>query len=638
MSSSLWRYLLIITVVVVSLVYSLPNLYPDEPAIQISGASASIPADQAVLESATRALNVAGLAFHDAEVEKDGREVLIRVASPELQLRAQAAVRRELGDNYVVALNLAPTTPAWLKALYAAPMKLGLDLRGGVHFLLEVDMDKALEQRQQSYVADIKAKLREAKLAYRSVAEKGQGFALKFESAADRQKAVDQLKTTFNEFSYQDRDGSDGFYADLSFTPQKLRELADYAVNQNITTIRNRVNELGVAEAVVQRQGASRIVVELPGVQDTAEAKRILGRTATLEFRGVDENHAESDSPIVAPGLESFPYKNNPGRYVAVKRSKIISGEQVSDAKLSFDENAQPVVDVVLDARGGSKMGAYTRDNIGKNMAVLFVESKRKSRMVTDANGQSVEQFDTLTEKTIISNATIRGLFSSRFQISGLDSQAEAKELALLLRAGALAAPMYFVEERTIGPSLGAENIRRGMHATLWGFVAIAVFMVLYYQVFGVISVLALAFNLVFLTALLGALDAALTLPGIAAIALALGMAIDANVLINERIREELRNGASPRSAIMMGYERAFATIVDSNVTTFIVGLMLLLFGSGPVRGFAVVHCLGIITSVFSAVVLSRALVDLVYTRRSRLTRLAIGQVWNPKSVATPGK
>lgn len=638
MHSSLWKYLMIITVVVVSLVYSLPNLYPDEPAIQISGASASIPADQAVLESATRALKVAGLPFHGAEAQDKGKEVLIRVSSPDVQLRAQEVVRRELGENYVVALNLAQTTPAWLKALRAAPMKLGLDLRGGVHFLLEVDMGKALEQRQESYVADIKAKLREKKLSYRSVAENGQGFALKFEKAEDRQKAEDQLKIDFNEFTYVDRNAADGFYVDLAFTPQKLRELSDYAVNQNITTIRNRVNELGVAEALVQRQGASRIVVELPGIQDTAEAKRILGRTATLEFRAVDDSHPNDGVRVTAPGVESFPYKNDAGRYVAVKKSKIISGEQVSDAKLSFDENARPVVDVVLDARGGSKMGAFTRDNIGKNMAVLFVETKRKQRLSTNEAGEQVETFDTVTDKTIISNATVQGLFSSRFQISGLDSQAEAKELALLLRAGALAAPMYFVEERTIGPSLGAENINRGVHATLWGFVAIAAFMIVYYQVFGVISVIALAFNLVFLTALLGALNAALTLPGIAAIALALGMAIDANVLINERIREELRNGASPKSAIMMGYERAFATIVDSNVTTFIVGLMLLLFGSGPVRGFAVVHCLGILTSVFSSVVLSRALVDVIYGRRARLTSLAIGQVWKPKSVATPGK
>lgn len=637
MRSPLWKYLLIAVVVVVSLVYSLPNLYPDEPAVQISGASASIPADQAVLESATRALNTAGIPFHGAEAQEKGSEVLIRVSSADAQLRAQEVVRRELGDNYVVALNLAPTTPGWLKALRAAPMKLGLDLRGGVHFLLEVDMSKALEQRQESYVNDMKAKLREQKLAYRSIIERGQGFALKFETVEDRQKAEDLLKREFNEFTYARRDAADGFYSDLDFTPQKLRELSDYAVDQNLTTIRNRVNELGVAEAVVQRQGGSRIVVELPGVQDTAEAKRILGRTATLEFRAVDDSHPDG-SQVTAPGVESFPYKNNPGRYVTVKKSKIISGEQVSDAKLSFDESAQPVVDVVLDARGGSKMGAFTRDNIGKNMAVLFVESKRKQRMTTNEAGQQVATFDTVTDKTIISNATIRGLFSSRFQISGLDSQAEAKELALLLRAGALAAPMYFVEERTIGPSLGAENIRRGVHATLWGFVAIAVFMIIYYQVFGVISVLALAFNLVFLTALLGTLNAALTLPGIAAIALALGMAIDANVLINERIREELRNGATPRTAIMMGYERAFATIVDSNVTTFIVGLMLLVFGSGPVRGFAVVHCLGIITSVFSSVVLSRALVDLIYGRHARLTSLAIGQVWKPKSVATPGK
>lgn len=627
----LWKYLLIVVVVAISLIYSLPNLYPDEPAIQISGASASVVADQAVLESATRALTEAGIAFHSGEVQEKG--ALLRVNNSADQLLAQDAVRRALGDGYVVALNLAPTTPGWLKALHASPMRLGLDLRGGVHFLLEVDMSKALEQRQASYANDIKSRLRDKKLAYRSVAENGQGFVLKFEKADERNAAQELLKGELSEFEYKPRDSAEGFFIDLAFTQAKLKELSDYAVNQNLVTIRNRINELGVAESVVQRQGISRIVVELPGVQDTAEAKRVLGRTATLEFRAVDDSAADTGR-----FTESFPYKNEPGRTVALKKEKIISGDQVSDAKTSFDENMQPVVSVTLDARGGKKMAVFTRDNLGKNMAVLFVESKRKTRLVANEAGVMQEVHDTVTERTVISNATIQGLFSSKFQISGLGSQAEASELALLLRSGALAAPMYFIEERSIGPSLGAENIKRGVHATLWGFVAIAVFMIFYYQLFGVISVIALAFNLVFLTALLGMLNAALTLPGIAAIALALGMAIDANVLINERIREELRNGATPRAAIMLGYERAFATIVDSNVTTFIVGLMLLIFGSGPVRGFAVVHCLGILTSVFSSVVLSRALVELLYGYRARLTSLAIGQVWKPKSVATPGK
>ncbi|MDQ8037742.1 MAG: protein translocase subunit SecD [Pedobacter sp.] len=634
----LWKYLLILVVVAISVVYSLPNLYPDEPAIQISGASASVVADQAVLESASRALSEAGVAFHGAEVQKKG--ALLRVSSPADQLVAQEAARRALGDGYIVALNLAPTTPGWLKALYATPMKLGLDLRGGVHFLLEVDMAKALEQRQDSYINDIKTKLREKKLAYRAVTENGQGFALKFEKQEDRDKAQDLLKAEFAEFTYAARAAAtDGVYLDMTFTPAKLKEIADYAINQNLTTIRNRINALGVAESVVQRQGLNRIVVELPGVQDTAEAKRVLGRTASLEFRFVDWEHpGGAENGIAPPGTELFPFKNGQQFPVLLQKRKIVTGDRVVDARIGRDESSRPQVEVTLDTRGGKMMAEATRDNVGKQMAVLFVESKQKSRFVAGEDGKQVEIRENVVEKNVINRATVQSMLGSRFVITGLDSPAEAAELALLLRSGALAAPMYFVEERTIGPSLGAENIKRGVHATLWGFVAIAVFMIIYYQVFGVISVIALAFNLVFLTALLGMLNAALTLPGIAAIALALGMAIDANVLINERIREELRNGATPRTAIMMGYERAFATIVDSNVTTFIVGLMLLIFGSGPVRGFAVVHCLGILTSVFSSVVLSRALVELFYGRRARLNSLAIGQIWKPKSVATPGK
>lgn len=634
----LWKYLLILVVVAIGVVYSLPNLYPDEPAIQISGASASVPTDQAVLESASRALTEAGVAFHGAEVQKKG--ALLRVNTPGDQLLAQEAVRRALGDSYVVALNLAPTTPDWLKALWASPMKLGLDLRGGVHFLLEVDMAKALEQRQDSYINDIKTKLREKKLAYRAVTADGQGFALKFEKTEDRDKATDLLKGEFAEFVYTPRAAAaDGVYLDIVFTQAKLKELADYAVNQNLTTIRNRINALGVAESVVQRQGLNRIVVELPGVQDTAEAKRVLGRTASLEFRFVDWEHTGGPvNGIAPPGTELFPFKNGAQFPVLLQKRKIVTGERVVDARSSRDESSQPQVEVTLDTRGGKMMAEATRDNVGKQMAVLFVETKQKSRYVTNEDGKQIELRDNLVEKNVINRATVQSMLGSRFVITGLDSPAEAAELALLLRSGALAAPMYFVEERTIGPSLGAENIKHGVHATLWGFVAIAVFMIAYYQVFGVISVIALAFNLVLLTALLGMLGAALTLPGIAAIALALGMAIDANVLINERIREELRNGATPRTAILVGYDRAFATIVDSNVTTFIAGFMLLIFGSGPVRGFAVVHCLGILTSVFTAVLLSRALVELLYGRRTRLTSLAIGQIWKPGSATTTGK
>ena len=631
-----WKYILIVLVLIVSTLYSLPNLYPDEPAIQISGANAGIKADKTVLQQAESALKQAGLLYHGAEVQEKG--ALVRLDSNNAQLKAQEIVKTALGDSYVVALNLAPTTPDWLLAIGAKPMKLGLDLRGGVHFLLEVDMSKILEQRQETYTAEIKSKLREAKLAYRAVSDLPKGLTVKFESAAERDKAQALLTSEFRDFLIIPAAREEAFFLDMGFSPAKLKEFADYAIDQNLTTLRNRVNELGVAEPLVQRQGVNRIVVELPGVQDAGEAKRILGRTASLEFRFVDWDHTEAVDGIAPPGTELFPFKDDKVQRVLLQKRKIVTGDRVVGARSGFDEYSNPQVDISLDSRGGKLMADATRDNVGRQMAVLFVEHKQRTRTVIDANGQSVEVREPYVEKTVINRATVQSMLGSQFRITGLDSPAEAAELALLLRAGALAAPMYFVEERIIGPSLGAENIERGFHATLWGFVAIALFMMAYYHVFGVISVLALSANLIFLMALLGVIGAALTLPGIAAIALALGMAIDANVLINERIREELRNGAAPRSAIIVGYERAFGTIVDSNVTTLIVGVMLLAFGSGPVRGFAVVHCLAILTSIFSSVVVSRALVELVYGRRTRLGSLAIGQIWIPTSAPTANK
>ncbi|MFZ5560684.1 MAG: protein translocase subunit SecD [Pseudomonadota bacterium] len=630
MRSSWWKYPLIAVVVLVSLVYSLPNLYPDEPAVQISGATASVPTNQAVLESATRALTVAGIPFHDADLQgREGKEsVLIRVNNSTDQLRAQDAIKRELGDNYVTALNLVPTTPDWLKVLGAKPMKLGLDLRGGVHFLLEVDMSKVLEQRQESYVSEIRTKLRENKIAYRSVGERGQGFAIRLESAADREKAEDLLKADAEfatSFVYGRENRPDGFYTYLDYTPQKLRDVSKSAVSQNLMTIRNRVNELGVAEAVVQQQGANRIVVELPGLQDTAEAKRILGRTATLEFRPVDMEHAnENFTGFAPPGTEALPYKDEPSRRVLLLKSKIISGDQVTDANLTRDENMQPAVSVSLDSRGGKRMGNFTRDNIGKNMAVVFVETKRKARLATDASGQVVERFDTVVEKSVISNATVRGLFSSSFQITGLDSPAEAAELALLLRAGALAAPMYFVEERTIGPSLGQENIEKGMQSTVVGFILVAAFMLLFYRVFGITANIALFVNVAIVVAIMGALGAALTLPGIAGIVLTVGMAVDANVLIYERIREELRRGMSPHASIVAGYDRAFTTIIDSHVTTLVVAVILWAVGSGPIKGFAITLFWGILSSLFTSITVTRAIVDLIYSRSRRVTKLSI--------------
>lgn len=622
MRSALWKYLLIGVVMLISLVYSLPNLYPDEPAIQISGASVSVPADQAVLESATRALNVAGIAFHGAEVQPKG--ILLRVNNSNDQLRAQYAVRRELGDSYVVALNLAATTPKWLKAMGAAPMKLGLDLRGGVHFLLEVDMSKALEQRQETYVTDIKSKLREKKLAYRSVAEHEQGLALKFETEADRQKAEDLLKSEFNEFAYTDRAEADGFYINLEFTPQKLRELSDYAVSQNLTTIRNRVNELGVAESVVQRQGASRIVVELPGLQDTAEAKRILGRTASLEFRFVDSEHGGEAAGGVAPaGTELFPFKANRQPPVLLLKRKILTGDRVVGAKSTFDENNNPSVSIDLDSRGGKLMTDATRENVGKQMAVLFVETKQKSRYVADENGKQIETREAVVEKNVINRATIQSILGSQFRITGLDSPAEAAELALLLRAGALAAPMYFVEERTIGPTLGQENITKGVQSTIVGFVLVALFMMVFYHVFGVVANIALFINVAIVVAVMGWIGAALSLPGIAGIVLTVGIAVDANVLIYERIREELQRGLSPYAAIVAGYDRAFTTIIDSHVTTLVVAVILFAVGAGPVKGFAVTLFIGILSSLFTSITATRAIVDLIYGRQG-VTKLSI--------------
>jgi preprotein translocase subunit SecD len=621
----LWKYLLILVVTTISVVYSLPNLYPDEPAIQISGASASIPANQAVLENATRALTVAGIPFHDAEVQgREGREsIVIRVENTTEQLRAQEVIRRGLGDNYVTALNLTPTTPDWLKALGAAPMKLGLDLRGGVHFLLEVDMEKALEQRQESYVNDIKAKLREKKLAYRSVGERGQGFVLKFASEADRQKAEDMLRTEFVEFALARRDTPDGFFTDVELTPQKLRELIDYAVNQNLTTIRNRVNELGVAEAVVQRQGANRIVVELPGLQDTAEAKRILGRTASLEFRLVDWEHTGAVDGIAPPGTELHPFKDGKDAPVLLQKRKIVTGERVVGARSGFDEFSNPEVNITLDSRGGRLMADATRDNVGRQMAVLFVETKQKTRLTTDASGKQVEVRENVVEKNVINRATIQSMLGSQFRITGLDSPAEAAELALLLRAGALAAPMYFVQERTIGPSLGQENIDKGLNSTLVGFVLVSLFMIIFYRVFGVVANIALFFNVAIVVALMGALGAALTLPGIAGIVLTVGMAVDANVLIYERIREELARGLSPHASIVAGYDRAFSTIIDSHVTTLVVAIILWAMGSGPIKGFAVTLFWGILSSLFTSITVTRAVVDLIYGRR-RVTKLSI--------------
>lgn len=615
-----WKYILIIVVLLISTVYSLPNLYPDEPAIQISGASAGIKADQAVLQQAESALKEAGLVYHGSEVQTKG--VLLRVQNSDTQLKAQASIKRALGDGYVVALNLAPTTPHWLSSLGASPMKLGLDLRGGVHFLLEVDMSKILEQRQETYTADIKGKLRDAKIAYRSVSDVPNGLTVKFEKEQDRAAAKDLISSEFREFLLVPATRDGALYLDLGFAPQKLKEFSDYAIEQNLTTIRNRVNELGVAEAVVQRQGASRIVVQLPGVQDTAEAKRVLGRTATLEFRFVDWENQGAVDGFAPAGTEIFPMAKTK-EPVLLQRKKIATGDRVVNAQSGFDEYSKPQVNIMLDSRGGKMMADATRDNVGKQMAVLFVEHKQRIKFSTDENGKTIETREPYVEKNVINRATVQSMLGSSFRITGLDSPEEGRELALLLRAGALAAPMYFVEERTIGPSLGQDNIDKGLLSTLVGFGLVAAFMLVFYRVFGIIANVALFMNVAMMIAVMSTLGAALSLPGIAGIVLTLGMAVDANVLIFERIREELKAGQSPQGAIVAGYDRAYTTILDANITTLIVAFILFAVGTGPVKGFAVTLSIGILCSMFTAITATRGVVQIIYGNR-RVTKLSI--------------
>jgi len=631
----LWKNILILAVVVMGCLYSAPNLYSPDPAIQITGESSSAAVDAGLLERSARALGEAGIDVKGKEVSDGGRAVLLRLHARDAQLPAQGVLQRALGDDYVVALNLAPTTPAWLAAMGAQPMKLGLDLSGGVHFLLDVDTKGAVEKRIEIYTGTIKRKLREASV--RGIVRNSGRLQIsgQFKDGELARKAVDVVRNEIQELEALVKAGPSGTTVTWSLSPTRVKEIEDYSVSQNLTTLRNRVNELGVAEPLIQRQGRNRIVVELPGVQDAAAAKRILGKTASLEFRLESRSNDPSEE-------ESFEFKDAGGygsSMANLEREIVITGEQVANAQSGFDPTtSQPEVSITLDGQGGEAMNRATRDNIGRRLGVLFVERKTHTTWTKDANGVEQEVRTPYYEKRIISLATVRDALGVKFRITGLSNPVEASELALLLRAGALAAPMDFVEERTIGPSLGADNISRGFNSTLWGFVAIAAFMVAYYMLFGIISAAALATNLVLLLSLLSILQATLTLPGIAAIALTLGMAIDANVLINERVREELRQGMSPQSAITAGYDRAFATIVDSNVTTFIVGLMLLTFGSGPIRGFAVVHCLGILTSIFSAVLVSRALVNLVYGGRQRLQSVSIGEVWKSTQVPSTAR
>ena len=609
----LWKYVLILAVLVIGFIYSAPNLYPDDAAIQVSGASTSLQVNQADLDRVGTALNAAGIQVKSASLAEGGKGGLLRLTKAEDQLPAKDVVRKALGDDYVVALNLAPTTPPWLRSLGASPMKLGLDLSGGVHFLLEVDMDKALDARMKVYEGEVKTLLRKERVRYRSLPQQDGAIQLGFSDTAARDQAQALIRKNFTDFELTASERNELSVLRLAMTQAKVAEIREYSIKQNLTTVRNRVNELGVAEPLVQRQGANRIVVELPGVQDTAEAKRILGKTANLEFRlgaGPDDSKATT---------ETFEFREGNRAPAAVERGLIITGDQVTDAQASFDEHGQPQVNIKLDGHGGDLMSRATRSNVGRSMAVIFIEQRPTTRYVKQTvNGVEKDvAVKTFTEeKKIISLATIQSPLGSQFRITGLNGQGESSELALLLRAGGLAAPMYFAEERTIGPSLGADNITKGVDASLWGMLFVSLFIIAIYRFFGVIATVALALNMVMLLALMSLLGATLTLPGIAGIVLTMGMAVDANVLIFSRIREEIANGMSVQRAIHEGFDRAYTAIIDANLTTLLVGGILFAMGTGPVKGFAVTMSLGIFTSMFTAIMVTRAMVNLIYGGR----------------------
>ncbi|WP_271271470.1 protein translocase subunit SecD [Aliamphritea hakodatensis] len=610
----LWKNALIVLILLIGGLYAAPNLYPDDYAVQISGSRAAYTVDQQMLNRVTKQLQAEGLVSKESEL--NGTSGLIRFSDSTTQLEAKETVSRILGDNYVVALNLAPTTPEWLTSVGAGPMKLGLDLRGGVHFLLEVDMAQAVAQRLDVYVGEIKAKLRAEKLRYRSVVHREDGsLELKFSKADVRDEASQLLKQDYTEFLLTDEDADDAYYVVVSLLESKVREIEDYAIKQNLTTLRNRVNELGVAEPLVQRQGRNRIVVQLPGIQDAAAAKRIIGKTANLEFRLEAKTDASSAS------TETYTFRDS-SRRATLEKDIIITGSSVSNAQSTFDENGQPQVSITLDSKGGELMNRTTRNAVKRRMAVLFVEHKSRN-LVKTVDGEQVTERVPYVEKHIISLATIQSILGSSFRITGLDGAGEASELALLLRAGALAAPIYFVEERTVGPSLGEQNIELGITSVQIGFALVLLFMLVYYRVFGLLANVALTLNLVLLLAVMSIMSATLTLPGIAGIVLTVGMAVDANVLIFSRIKEELANGLPPQSAINAGFERAFTTIFDANITTLLAAVILFAMGTGPVKGFAITLSVGIVTSMFTAIMVTRALVNLTYGGRT-LNKLSI--------------
>jgi len=611
----LWKNLIILIALVIGFIYALPNLFPDDHAVQITGARSSTEVNQRTLDRALDALEAQGIDVKGSELQD--RNGLIRVLNGDDQLKARPVVQEVLGGDYLVALNMAPSTPDWLRSLGAGPMKLGLDLRGGVHFLLEVDMETAVEQRLEALSGQIKRELREERIRYRGGDLEGREIVLSFRDAESRTEAFDLIRQQYTQFLMDERTDGDELKIVLTLSEQEVSSIQDYALEQNLTTIRNRVNELGVAEPLVQRQGADRIIVELPGVQDTAQAKRVLGATANLEFR----LEARQDAPSAE--TEVFGFRDEQQRSARLEREVIVTGNNVSNAQQAFDENGQPQVNITMDSVGGDLMNRATRNAIQRRMAVLFIEYKTETeQQMVDGEMQSVEE--RVVEKGIISLATIQSALGSSFRITGLDSIPEASELALLLRAGSLAAPMYFVQERTIGPSLGQKNIDAGMMSVALGFALVLIYMAFYYRGFGLIANVALTLNLMMLIACMSILSATLTLPGIAGIVLTVGMAVDANVLIFERIREELKAGVPPQSAINAGYSRAFVSIIDANITTLLVAVILFAMGSGPVKGFAVTLCLGILTSMFSGLMVSRSIVNFVYGGR-KIEKLSIG-------------
>lgn len=615
-----WKYLLIIVVMVVGLIYALPNIYGEDPALQVSGGRGA-EVDESTDTAIRQVLDKAGIKVMKSEIDETGK-LLLRFADTDDQLKAAEYVKGALSaisNGYVVAFNLAPSTPAWLEKFNALPMYLGLDLRGGVHFLMEVDMPAAIRQAIEGYATDIRALLRDNKLRYTAFHAGDKGMEISFGSAEDREHAHNLIRDNYQLMTVQEIESPDKF--DLMVRPgdKELRDIQDFALQQNILTLRNRVNELGVAEPVIQQQGVSRIVVQLPGVQDTVEAKRILGATATLEYRAVDIEHdVQRAVEGKVPAGSRLYYERN-GRPVLLKKSVIATGNQIINARSGFDQQSgSPMVSVTLDGKGARSMLKFTEENVGKPMAVVFIENRDETTLV---DGKPVTK--TVKVEEVVSVATIRDVFSKRFQTTGLDSPKEAHELALVLRSGALAAPIRIIEERTVGPSLGKDNIEKGFESVVIGFIAVLVFMLVYYRVFGLVANLALALNLVLIIAILSMLQATLTMPGIAGIVLTVGMAVDANVLIFERIREELRNGNSPQASIHAGYEKAFSTIADANITTLIAAIVLLGYGTGPVKGFAVTLAIGIMTSMFTAIMGTRAVINLIYGNR-RMVRLMI--------------